>query len=570
MSQNSTGKSVFNDWFCLTVIFLISLTVLLPMYFNGIPNGRDLQQHLQFAETYYKAILTGDFFPSWAAADNYRFGSVGIRFYPPIAYYALAFARILTGNWHDAILAIFLFWMFAGCAGVYFWVKEWLSVPQAVFAATLYAVAPYHLSQIYQTWLYAEFAAAGILPFCFLFITRVCRRGKIINVLLFSVSCSLLILTHIPSTITAAAGLAIYALFLIDWRNFKEIFIKLFAALILSLSATSFHWLKILTEINWVRHNDAHYSTGYYDYHQYLFPMFYSATRENYWVRLLWHFDVSTVLTFLLLMPLIVLLTFQFKAKNTENFDRRFFLALAATGIFSLFIMSVPSLFVWESVTFLQKVQFPWRWLSISSVISVVSFTVAIPCFVSFNKNFKKVGFYTILLLMTAILIFNFTQNIIQSEPLSEEQFARKLADSRTESGCPCWWTTWAKDTAFKEREKVSADGRKINITVWNDESREFEVEPGEALNVRIATFYYPFWQAQNNNRLVTIEKDDDGSILIPVESEKSTIKLYFKEPKFLKISLVFSILVWFLLLSTLMLIYGTKKIPTLRAKTEI
>ena len=552
-------KFRFDNWFCLTIIFLIALAVILPMYINGIPSGRDFPQHLQFAETYYNAILTGDFFPGWAATDNYGFGSVGIRFYPPVAYYALAFARMLAGNWQNAILSVFLFWMFAGCAGVYFWAKEWLSAPEAVFAAALYAAAPYHLSQIYQTWLYAEFAAAGVLPFCFLFITRICRRGKIIDVLLFTVSYSLLILTHIPSTIIASIGLGIYALFLIDRRRCKEIFIKFFIAFCLSLSATAFHWLKIVTEINWVRHSDAQYSTGYYDYHQYLFPMYYSAG-DKYWARLLWHFDVSTVLTFLLLLPLVILLIFQFKTKAAENFDRRIFLALAATGVFSLFIMSVPSLFIWESVSFLQRVQFPWRWLSVSSAISVVAFVVAMRHFVSHYKKLKKIGLYAGLLLLTAILIFDFTQNIIQSEPMSNDQFAEKLAESRAEPGCPCWWTSWAKDTAFKQKEKVFAASRLIKIVDWQAESRDFEIEAGEPSEIRVATFYYPYWQASVNGQPAQIKRDDDGSILIAVESEKSSVKLYFQEPTFLKISSVLSFLTWLILAGALILTRRNRK----------
>lgn len=546
--KNFLNRYLSDDLLYLALILIVASILISPMYLSGIPNGRDFPQHLQFAETFYNSISEGDFFPGWAGSDNYGFGSVGIRFYPPMAYYVLAFTRFLTGNWQNAILLAFAFWMFAGSAGVYFWAKERLSSAEAFIAASLYAVAPYHLSQIYQTWLYAEFAAAGVLPFCFLFAAKLCRRRKAVDIVLLTVSYSLLLLTHIPTTITATIALAIYTLFLIDWRHYKETFIKLIAVLVLSLSATAFHWLKIVTEIDWVKHSDARYSTGYYDFHQYLFPMYYSAG-DKYWARLLWHFDVSTVLTFLLLLPLIAVLILLLKNnKRAESIDR-FVPALVAAGVFTLFIMSVLSVALWESVPLLQKVQFPWRWLSVFSGISVMAFSLSLRYLVERYAKLKKIGLYAVLFLIAAILIFDFTQNIIQSEPLTDKQFNEKLAESRTEAGCPCWWTSWADGSAFKEKRKVSGRQREVAVLNWQNEAREFDVAAGESAPLRIATFYYPHWRALVNDRFAPVLKNEDGSISILVPDKKSSVKLYFDEPRFLRIALILSLTTWCLLL---------------------
>ncbi len=128
MSQNISKlirKFFSEDWLCLTAILSLSIIAVSPLFLMGIPEGnKDLPQHLQFAAAYYDAFFSGDFLPVWASSDNYGFGSVGVRFYPPISSFSLVLLKILTGNWFDAIWTSFLFWMFTGCLGIYFWARE--------------------------------------------------------------------------------------------------------------------------------------------------------------------------------------------------------------------------------------------------------------------------------------------------------------------------------------------------------------------------------------------------------------------------------------------------------------
>ena len=544
--NNSRSKYLAKDWFYLTIILFFSVLAVSPLFLLGIPDGnKDFPQHLQFAAAYYKAIFNGDVFPTWAASDNFGFGSVGIRFYPPISSLSLALIKILTGNWFDALWSSFLVWMFAGCVGIYYWSREWLSQKDSTIAAVLYIIIPYHLLQIYQMWLYAEFVACAILPFCFLFITRICRRGKSIDILLFAVSYALLVLSHIPSTIIGSLSLAIYILFLLNWSDWRKTFLKLFAALLLSLSATAFYLIKVITEINWVKANSPQFSKGYYDPQQHLFPIFIRAGKK-YIERVSWHFDVSILLTIFLFLPAIIYLGL--RIKNINHKDKKIILALSATGLFSFFMMSLPSSFVWSAFPTLQKIQFPWRWLAVLSPISVLIFGFAISQLTSESRFIKKISAYSILLILSSVLLFDTTQNIIQSAPLPRTVFEEKLPELLNESGCDCWRTTWADSKAFERSEKVIANSRNVQISQWNDTTRKFIVEKGQPTDVRIATFYYPYWKAEVNNNFVEIEKDENGAMLIPIPAEIATVNLYFQEPLAIKIASNVSIIVWLLI----------------------
>lgn len=538
------------DWFYLAIILLFCIMAVLPMFLLGIPDGnKDFPQHLQFASTYYHAILNGDFLPLWAASDNLGFGSVGIRFYPPLCSFSLALMKILSGNWYDSIWLTFLFWMFVSCIGIYLWAKEWLSSKAATIAAVLYIFLPYHLMQIYQMWLFAEFVACATLPFCFLFATRLCHHKSITNILLFAVSYSLLLLSHIPSIIMGSLSLAVYILFLINWSKWRETFFGFFASFILSLSATGFYLIKIITEINWVKVSNPEYSTGFYDPQQHLFPIFIRAG-SKYIERVSWHFDASIFLTILIFIPSIIYLGI--KIRNNKFKNTKIFFALSATGLFSFFMMSLPSSLVWRYLPILQKIQFPWRWLSILSMICVILFAFAISQLTLESRNVKRLLTYLILPVLLSVLLFDVTQNIIQSAPLPRNVFNEKLPDLLSQTGCDCWWTNWAKSEAFDRDEKIIADSREVKLNIWSGETREFTIEKGQASDIRVATFYYPYWKAEVNKKDVQVKMDNDGSILIPVGSEKSEVKLYFQEPVLLKILLLLSSVTWLLLLGGL------------------
>ena len=540
------GNVDLSVWVSVAAIFLVVSFVILPIWFMGVPDGYDLMQHIRFAAAYQDAILSGEFIPKWAANDNFGFGSIGIRYYPPLAYYVLALTKIVTGSWYHSFWITSLAWALLGSAGVYLWIKEWTSGLAATFAAVLYIIIPYHTFQIYQAVLYAEFAAAGILPFCFLFLTRVCRGRRWIDAVLFAISYSLLILTHIPTAIIASLCLAVYGLLIFDWRAFKDTALKLGSALVLSGLATSFHLVKAVTEVEWVKHNSPQYfGSGYYDYKSYFFPIYFSASWTRYVQKMLWHFDTMIFLTILFFVLAVVAYFVNREPEAGSRGKSKNGRAIVTTGVFSLFMLSAGSSVIWNSVPLLAKIQFPWRWLSIASLMGSVSFAIAAASLIFSGKKLNRLAAYPILLFILIIVLFDVSQNIIPSTPLQQDEFEKKVANMYDEEGCQCWWPIWAQSDAFAQPERAVAGSRKAVVSDWSGESRDFSVEAGDVGDLRIATFYHPFWNANVNGEAVPVGKDVNGAILIPLPPETANIHLFFKEPGFLKTALIVSLIVW-------------------------
>lgn len=539
-----------NNWLGLSIIFVVVCIVILPLPLMGIPTGTDLTQHLQFASTYQDAILSGDFFPGWAATDNSGLGSIGIRFYPPFAYYLLALTNMIMGSWYDSFWINAFFWMFIGSLGMYLWAKEWLSPVESAFVAIFYAIAPYHRFQIYQLILFAEFAAAGVLPFCFYTITRLIRRGKPIDIILFSISFGILILTHIPTTVLGTIGLGIYSLSLIDWKNYKRDFFNLFIAGFLSLSASSFHWLRLVSEMSWVKHTSSNYTVEFYDYKQHLFPMTLKLK------ALMPPLDSAVIFLILCLLPLVVFSLVRIKVKYEDVAEKKVIIALIIAGTICAFLTTSPSLFIWENLTFLQKVQFPWRFLSVAFVITSLGFIFSISKLIKIFQALKPLLLYLSILIFLPVLLYYFVQTVSPTLTLSRADFAKETENLKAKRGCECWRPNWSQNEAFEQKEKITTDGRNYNINKWDSEFREFVVEPGASQKIKVTTFYYPYWKAFVNQKPVEIEAGSDGTILIPIGEEQATVELRFVEPFMLQFALAVSLLTWLFLLVSLSYFY--------------
>src|SRR5215212_1138773 len=182
----------------LPIVFVVvaSFVVIVPAVLWGIPSNLDLTNHFRFALPFYDAIASGNFYPSWLAESNGGYGDPSFRFYPPAFYYLLAASRFLVGNWYDATLIVFIVFSVASGLGIYLWARSFLSSQTAAWAGIFYALAPYHINQLYQAAMLAEWAGSAVLPFVFAFVDRVIRRGKPRDIAGLSISYGLLLFTH--------------------------------------------------------------------------------------------------------------------------------------------------------------------------------------------------------------------------------------------------------------------------------------------------------------------------------------------------------------------------------------
>ena len=547
---------------CITFLFLFCFATFGLPLLAGLPSGFDMVTDIRFASALKDAMLAGEFFPGWAN-DNFGFGSIGIRFYPPVAFYVLAITELFIGDWFWALWANLVFWMFLSSVGIFFFVKEWGTPSQGLIAGIGYAIVPQHLSEVFQFFLFAEFAAWGVIPFCFLFVTRICRNGKWIDTVLFAISYSVLILTHLPTTIVVSLCLPIYVLISMDWRNYLPVFARLAVAIFLTAAATSFRWVTIIAEFDWLAHNDPKWASGYYQYAAWLFPNTLTSRNQFIYVLTSWLFDIAIVMSVALIIPAVVYLLKTRKERMRDVW--KIIAASVSVSVFGFFMLSKPSQFVWEALPFLQKLQFPWRWLSVVSFSAVVAFALSVPRLIALLQGRERLVAYPALALVVTIILFNITQIIIPSAPIPLAEFneiEKKVAEEPMFDG---WWPVWAKHEALENPQLVTAGDRVIDVSKWDALDRAFTVLPGDPMNIRVATFYYPHWKAYVNHQPANLEADSDGAILVSIPREYSMVRITFEKPIRAVVADGVSILTWIAFVMFMIAVRGKRIIPSLR-----
>ena len=175
-----------------------------------------------------------------------------------------------------------------------------------------------------------------------------------------------------------------------------------------------------------------------------------------------------------------------------------------------------------------------------------------------FRTNMRPFGLIAVGLLVAGI-VFTVAQVIRPAAYSSRAEIDQNFREYRDDRSYESWWPVWADKDAFANRELVSRHSRQIELVEWTSKRREIVVGAGAAEQVRIATFYYPFWTAMINDKKVDIATADDGTILIPVPRERSSVQLSFVEPAYNTIARYFSLVTWMILLISFAILRGLR-----------
>jgi hypothetical protein len=241
--------------------------------------------------------------------------------------------------------------------------------------------------------------------------------------------------------------------------------------------------------------------------------------------------------------------------KNKETQSQPKFNLLAMT-LFPLFMVLPFSLFLWENISFLQKIQFPWRWL--------IFFSLGISMFVA--SSFETVIEYYktprryLSILAVGLLFICIPYNgmrIINQMFLTPKEFFIGMTDRlKTAKSNDCWWTVWIPAVYSEEEKaylsklealpaKIVINSREVEIQRWNATEKVFIINEGNAGQSEAALMYYPHWKVSVNEKNVAVSPNENGLLSFPVSAEKSKVRIYFQEPTQVLIAFYISGFAW-------------------------
>lgn len=544
----------------LAIVVVCSATTLLPIATGGIRRIPDLRFYASFAMEFQSAFAEGHLYPGWAN-NNLGFGSIGIRFYPPAAALVTAIVQTVTGDWFFAFGVCIFGWMTLGCVGVYLFAREWGSPMAGLLAALLYSVTPFHLAEVFRFFLYAEFAGGAVLPLCFLFLTRVCRRGRWADVILLAACVAALMLTHLPLTIMAAVTFLAFAFLVIDWSHWRSISLRLLASAVLAAMATSYYWVRVCIELAWVAHSGPGYTIAGSGFGPFLFPNSIGGNVDELYLHLFRHLDAMILMTMVLFIPFLALMIAEGKRLCDPQFRVLIAASVAAFGGF--FMVSKPSWFLWSSIDILQRLQFPWRWVSIISVLSATSFSLSLRLLTKSGRLSNETAVLGTMFLIAVFAAYDIREIRTTPSRIPRTEFNAVVQGFRAQPTSLYWWPTWARQGALDRAQPIAAGDRRVEVTSWERESRAFIVGDGPPGEARIATFYYPYWKATSNGRTIEVGRDEDGAITLPLGNGEAEVQLWFEEPKLYSGLWVISVAAWVFLLAALAIEIVTRRLRT-------
>ncbi len=509
------------SWRALIWVAAAATLVISPQFFLGNASGHDIQFHLASWMEVVQQWHQGIFYPRWAEWANFGFGEPRFIFYPPASW--------LLG----AVLGLILPWRMV--PGAFIWValviagasmhrlaRAWLRPQDAIAAAVLYAVNPYHLVIVYYRSDFAELLASAFFPFLILQTLLLVREGWS-RVPRFAIVFALIWLTNAPAAVIATYSVAvIVGAGIVLSRSLKPV---LHAAVAggSGFALAAFYILPAIVEQRWVEISQA-LAPELQPWRNFLF------THADDPEFVLFNLKVSGVA---LLVVLVFGIAAVLAARRRESAPGMFW-SLLSLGLISLILMFPWTVWLWRHVPELAFVQFPWRWLAPLDVIAVFFFCAAIA---SLKRRWIAWGLAAIVLVALAAWMMTNNWWDDQDAAFVADSIASGAGYQGTDEYEPlgCDRTNLPDNpqraSLIDPEKKVAAlgEGERLHVEAWTAEHKVVTVDSPQAMKLVLQLIAYPAWRAKVNGSPVEIQAlPDTATVSLPLPAGPSRVDLKF------------------------------------------
>lgn len=497
--------------------FLLILIISTPAFFAALNNqyfeGHD-PQHVVRLHLLFEGLKQGQVYPRWVDGLGFGFGYPLFNFYPPLIYYLGAAFHFIGFSLIASIKLVMIAGFILGAWGMYILAKEIIGKAAALLSAVLYTYFTYHAVLLYVRGALAEFFGYALLPLVFLAFYRLKSYPTTRNSIYFGILFAMLILTHPLVAIPTTLFLGLFYLFYLVKHSIK--------GCLTGLALSAFFWLPSLFEKKYTL-VDKILTGELADYKlHFIYP-------QQFWYSP-WGWGGSTAgltdgMTFQLgKIPIIIalvsfILSFVYlRFVKTERLKHFYF--FVAMLLFSIFMTTSFSSFLWQLIPPLSYLQFPWRFLTFTAVfISLVGgFSLYFVYHIWERLNTKTI--LTISALgISVVIIWQYQkyfqpQQFIQTtdaEKTSYQEIAwhisrtsyefvpKEVATTKTELGTTV--VDIKKEKLPRSPYEIISGSADVKIVKNNFNEKIFEVSSKTPIEFRLNTYNFPGWRAYTQSR---------------------------------------------------------------------
>ena len=510
------------------LVALLTLPAGLYLLRGGFWVSRDGLHHLHRVAALTRYLMQGVLYPRWIGEFAFGYGVPAFNFYSPLSYYLTQIFAPLGALW-ALKLTMLAGWAVSAILLYRFAAQHVGSIP-ALAAALVYAYAPYRFVDVYPRAAFAEHMAFLWLPLILWAYDGLwTNQRKVWQVLGWAG----LVLTHSFTALMFAPFFALYVAWTARWRRQWRPLLWAALSLGLAVGLTAFFWLPLLLEARYANLGAAGISQGYGNHlvrlpdllGQVMYDYSTGAGRPDY------HFAFGIIPAAILLLSLLTL----------RRSARRF---LAVFGIVtclgSLFLVSRLSGPLWGwSAPVLASLQFPWRFLGVSTFGLALATTALVQALPSTRRRLLVTGAVGLALLISSVLHLPFQVMPMASRDVRPEE----LWDFDRETGQA--GTTWGGEflplDVTEQRwmlgrpPEIPQDGPSVSSVTVSAGRRVgdgfiLDVDSEESWTFRLHAFYFPGWQVRLDGQEVpTYASTELGLVSAPIPAGQHILQVAFE-----------------------------------------
>ncbi len=338
----------------------------MPGWFEG---HDDL--HIYRLIEYDLGLRDGQIPPRWFPDISAGYGNPHPIFYAPLFYIVAEAFHLLGLGIIASLKGAILLAMLASAVSMFFYARLLFGPSAAVVAAAAYTYAPYHLLDLYVRKAFSEFTVFAFLPALLLAFHNLIARGSRWDIIAGALAMAAMSTSHTITTMMVPALLAAYGLFLSLRRGAANRWSWIGRAALsmgIGYAIAGFFMVPAFLERNEI--NLKIYTEAYVDYHKH----FVWPQQLVWWP---WGFGMSLPglkdqMSFrmgLMQIAGAALAVFGLarlrRRPGTAADHALFFAGVTAVAVF---MMLPASAFIWDALPPLKFVQFPWRFLTLTTL----------------------------------------------------------------------------------------------------------------------------------------------------------------------------------------------------------
>lgn len=533
--KNIKRKSIINyqykspeakSWY--KVIVLLSLLFFVPSFAPFLKNqiilGHDIQLHLVYLRKFQDAFFAGQFPVRMIDWFIPGFNQPLFNFYQPGFYYLSLIPKFLGLTDLGALNVTLIFLWATSAILMFLFTRRHFGNLGGILAGYLYLIAPYHLLDIFVRVALPELAALSFMPGVFWALKSYfdTRKGYYLTLMSFFVA--LASVSHPPTIIMFAPLFLFYIGYLLYIDRSYLLLGSILASFLIGFGIISFFLIPAFFEQQYIQ--TVFLRTGYYDFHnhfvclQQLFIPFwdYGTSAVGCSDGISFQLGLMHWLVVILIISLFVI-KFIFKKADSwlpksifnlsslNNKKYILFITFLIPLFLSLYMTLSATQFIWETLPYLQYIQYPWRFLSVAIFSS--SF-LAGGLLLVFSRDSYKYGVYVAIILLSALSYGSYIKPVAYAtaDQVYPQSGVLKLTETDLEKFVPepGYMPKWtqilpAGSDRPKDEIKIASDSASINSSSLSAAFKQYDITASKSTPARFYTHFFPGWKIFIDNK---------------------------------------------------------------------